>query len=65
MPEISGFITGFVGILIGLVVGISLLPVITSTIEDANLSGVTKILVGVMPTIVVVGLIMFAVKSLF
>jgi uncharacterized membrane protein len=63
--EIREFVTGFVGIIIGLVVAVSLIPVIGNTIAQANLTGTTAIMVGLVPLLVSVGLLMFAVKSLF
>jgi uncharacterized membrane protein len=65
LPEIREFVTGFVGIIIGLVVAVSLIPVISTSIAQANLSGTTAIMVGLIPLLVSVGLLLFAVKSLF
>jgi phosphoribosylcarboxyaminoimidazole (NCAIR) mutase len=65
MPEIREFVIGFVGVIIGLVVAVALLPVIGSTIAAANLTGTEALMVGLVPTLVGVGILLFAVKSLF
>jgi uncharacterized membrane protein len=65
MAEIREFVTGFVGVIIGLVVAVALLPVISTTIAQSNLTGTTAIMVGLTPLLVGVGILMFAVKSLF
>lgn len=65
MAEIREFVIGFVGVIIGLAVAVSLIPVIVSTIESAELSGPTATMVGLIPLLVGVGILLFAVKSLF
>jgi len=65
MPEIREFVVGFVGVIIGLVVSVALLPVISSTIAQSNLTGTTATMVGLIPLLVSVGILLFAVKSLF
>jgi len=65
MAEVREFVIGFVGVIIGLVVAVALLPVIADTIAQANLTGTTGILVGLIPLLVGVGVLLFAVKSLF
>jgi len=65
MAEIREFIIGFIGVIIGIAVSVSMVPVINSTISSANLSGTQAALVGLVPTLVAVGILLFAVKSLF
>lgn len=65
MADVREFVTGFISVIIGLVVGIALVPVITSTTSAANLTGASATMVALLPLLVVVGLLMFAVKSLF
>lgn len=65
MAEIREFVIGFVGIIIGIVVSVALIPVLTTAIENANLSGTEALMIGLVPTLVAVGILLFAVKSLF
>lgn len=65
MAEIREFVVGFVGIIIGIAVAVSLLPVLISTIDSAGLSGTTATMIGLIPLLVGVGILLFAVKSLF
>ncbi len=64
MAEIREFVVGFVGVSIGIVVAVVLLPVVTTVIADANLTGTEATLIGLVPLLVAVGVMMFAVKSL-
>jgi len=64
MAEIREFVVGFVGVIIGIVVAVVLLPVVTTVIADANLTGTEATLIGLVPLLVAVGVMMFAVKSL-
>jgi hypothetical protein len=65
MAEIREFVTGFVGVIIGIAVAVSLIPVISSTISAANLSGTTQTMIALVPLLVGVGVLLFAVRSLF
>lgn len=65
MAEIREFVVGFVGIIIGIAVAVSLLPVLITTIDTAGLTGTEATLIGLVPLLVGVGILMFAVKSLF
>jgi hypothetical protein len=65
IPEVREFVIGFVGVIIGLVVAVALLPVLSESISSANLSGPTALMVGLIPLLVGVGILLFAVKSLF
>jgi uncharacterized membrane protein len=65
LAEVREFVTGFVGVIIGLVVAVSLIPVITTTVANANLTGTTQTLVLLIPLLVGVGILLFAVRSLF
>ena len=65
MAEIREFVIGFVGVIVGIGVSIALLPVINEFIGQANLTGAQATLVGLIPLLVAVGILMFAVKSLF
>jgi len=65
MAEVRDFITGFIGAIIGIVVGVSFLPVLNQTISQANLQGVQAVMAGLVPTLAAVGVVLFAVKSLF
>jgi len=64
MAEIREFVIGFVGVIIGITVAVTLLPVISSAIEAANLSGTTATLIGLVPLLVAVGILLYAVRSL-
>lgn len=65
MAEIREFVTGFVGVIIGIAVAVSLLPVISTAISSANLSGTTLTLVALTPLLVGVGILLFVVKAMF
>lgn len=65
MAEIREFITGFVGAIIAIVVAISMLPVLTTTISTANLSGTEAVIVGLSTLLIAVGILMFIIKSFF
>lgn len=65
MAEIREFVVGFVGIIIGITVAVALLPVISTVIADANITGTTGVMIGLVPLLVGVGILLFAVKSLF
>lgn len=64
MPEIREFVVGFVGVIIGIVVSIALLPIISTTIAEANLTGTTATMVGLVELLVGVGILLYAVRSL-
>jgi len=64
MAEIKSFITGFIGVIIGIVVAVAIFPTLTSTISDANLTGTEATMIGLVPLLVAVGIMLFAVKSL-
>mgnify|MGYP000179697856 CR=1 FL=1 len=64
MPEVREFVVGFISVIIGIVVGVTLLPVINTAITDANLTGTQATLAQLIPTLVAVGLVTYAVKSL-
>jgi hypothetical protein len=64
MPEIREFVIGFVGVIIGITVAVTLLPVISAAITAANLTGTQATLVGLIPLLVSVGILMYAVRSL-
>ncbi|MFQ6118300.1 MAG: hypothetical protein ACE5KE_00270 [Methanosarcinales archaeon] len=64
MAEIREFVVGFVGVIIGIAVAVALLPVVSTSIEGANLTGTTATLVGLVPLLIGVGILLFAVKSL-
>jgi hypothetical protein len=65
MAELKEFVVGFVGVIIGIVVAISLLPVLTGSIETANLTGTNALMIGLVPTLVAVGVLLYAIKALF
>jgi uncharacterized membrane protein YcjF (UPF0283 family) len=65
MAEIREFVVGFVGVIIGIAVAVSLLPVISDSINGANLTGTTATLVGLTPLLVGVGILLFVVKAMF
>lgn len=64
MVEVREFVVGFVGVIIGITVAIALLPTIVTTITDANLTGAEASMVGLIPLLVAVGILLFAVRSL-
>lgn len=64
MAEIREFVIGFVGVVIGITVAVTLLPVISAAIEAANLSGTSATLVGLVPLLISVGILLYAVRSL-
>jgi uncharacterized membrane protein YcjF (UPF0283 family) len=65
MAEVREFVVGFVGVIIGLTVAISLIPVISTTVANANVSGTTATMIGLIPLLVGVGTLLYAVRSLF
>jgi hypothetical protein len=65
MAEIREFVVGFVGVIIGLVVAVALLPVLSESIASANLTGTTALMVSLIPLLVAVGILLFAIKSMF
>jgi uncharacterized membrane protein YcjF (UPF0283 family) len=65
MAEIREFVVGFVGVIIGIAVAVSLLPVVGESINNANLSGTTATLVGLVPLLIGVGILLFVVKAMF
>ena len=64
MAEISEFVKGFVGVIIGVTIAVTLIPVVMTSIEAANLTGTTAIVVGMIPLFVGIGTLMFALRSL-
>jgi len=64
MPDVREFVVGFISVIIGIVVGVTLIPVINSAITGANLTGTQATLAGLIPLLVVVGLVTYSVKSL-
>lgn len=65
MAEVREFVIGFVGVIVGIAVAISIIPVINDVIATANLSGVQATMVGLVPLLIAVGVLLFAVRSLF
>lgn len=65
MAEIREFVVGFVGVIIGIVVAVSLLPTVSTTIANANLTEPTKSLVLLVPLLIGVGILLFVVKAMF
>jgi hypothetical protein len=65
MADVREFVLSFIGVIVGLAVAISLVPVISSIIATSNLTGVNALLVGLIPTLITVGIMLFAVRSLF
>lgn len=64
MAEIKDFVQGFIGAIIGLVIGVALMPVITGTIADANLTGTEATIVALIPLMVAVSLLLYSLRSM-
>jgi len=63
--EVRNFVIGYIGAIIGIAVGIALLPVINTTIAEANLQGIQAAMAGLLPILTAVGVVLFAVKIFF
>jgi len=64
MPEVREFVVGFISVIIGIVVGVTLIPVINTAIQNANLTGTQATLAGLIPLMVVIGLVTYSIKSM-
>ena len=54
----QSFVGAMIGIMIAVIIGVAVtLPVISSTVADANLTGTTGTLVGYLPLLVAVALV--------
>jgi hypothetical protein len=58
------YINSFVEVLVGIVVALALIPVINTSIEDANLTGTPQgVMIGMIPLFVGIGVMLFAVRK--
>ena len=58
MAKFIDFITNYIMLLVGIMMGISLIPVVNSSIAQSNIPGVTGALLNILPLIIVVFLVL-------
>jgi len=61
--EVKEFVSGFVGIVVGVLVTVSLLPAINQIIAGGNFTGTQATIMNLIPTFIVIGILMFVVRS--
>lgn len=65
MADVKKFITNFISVIIAIVFGVSLVPVVNSSITGANLSGTQAVIAQLIPLLVIVGLFTYAIFRLY
>ena len=64
MADVSDFVKGFIMAIVAVVISVSLLPVLNTTIENANITDTAQAsMIGIVGLLVVVGIVMFVIRS--
>jgi len=64
MADVSDFVKGFIMAIVAVVISVSLLPVLNTTISNANITDPAQSsMIGIVGLLVVVGIVMFVIRS--
>ena len=56
-------ISKWVAVIVAILVGVTLVPVVQTTVNNANLTGTSATLMGLVPLFVTIGILLFALRN--